>query len=150
MPIARGFPRLKRPEPRRVAAVTTASPSPSPAIQAEEAEYDEEGRRILSAPLPAPMRREATILYQEPASEHPRNGFPRAKPSAPPNAPAAATVTTGGITAGRGPRPLAPSRPGSPAGSKGGGMPGPTPRPEPVVKRYVAQQIITPDDIPWD
>ncbi len=103
MTIPGGFPRLKRPEAKLVSAVTTAAPAPSPAVQAEETKYDDEGRRILTSPLPAPMRPEATVIHHQPAAERHRFGFPRAKPSEPSHSPPLTTAKPASIAGGRGP-----------------------------------------------
>lgn len=81
------FPRLKRPEPKPVAVTATdvvdvktevAAALPS----AADAEFDEDGRRLVAAPL-ASHAFPATILHPPPPKDQPKptpkssGGFPR-------------------------------------------------------------------------
>ena len=134
---AGGFPRLNRPTAQPIAdssIVTEAAQAPS--VQVDDVEFDEEGRRILKAPLAPPPRPQPTILPRAPVSRPPqppppaaaqnppRPAMPRPPFLRPPMVTPRATVS-------------APARPAIP-------RPTPPKPPRPVVK------TLTPDDIPFD
>ena len=76
-----GFPRLNRPAPPATPAAAPEN-SATPTIEAasvEEDGYDEEGRRLITAPLAPAPRHQPTILHRAPVSRPPKPPAPKAR-----------------------------------------------------------------------
>jgi hypothetical protein len=169
-----GFPRIKRPDPAPAVVPTVETKAtPGPASAPAEAEYDEDDRRIMTGPLAPPPRPKPTIFHPQPVQKvapppvrppgsgllasrlPPKPGilpparhaypesFPRTKPAA-----TQLSVPTGEAQSAI--LQLPPERPrvpnNAPKFDKDGGPLGP---PRVALKRHVAPQPLSPEDVPF-
>lgn len=160
-----GFPRLNRPAPRPIAdpsVVTEAAPAPSVQVDDVDVEFDEEGRRILTAPLAPPPRPQPTILHRAPVPRPPKPPVTKARvpdsvprpAGPPPRIPKpAAPVSTADQTPPRPaiPRPTFPRPPMSAPRTTVSAPARPSvTRPTPPKPTRPVVKTLTPDDIPFD
>lgn len=157
-----GFPRISRPAPRPPTTPAAAPDnSATPAIEAGDAEeYDEEGRRLITAPLAPPPRPQPTILHRAPVPRPPKPmvSKPRVPDSVPrpagpppripkPSAPVANQTPPRPAM----PRPTFPRPPtASPRATVSAPVRPSIPRPTPPKPTRPVKQTLNADDIPFD